>query len=100
MGMNTHTSDIETNYFDRKYNYYKTKMCKMEDSYCSINDLMKLALLIFTRKYTPPPHFNHNKDNILIESKTPISFRLSKKMILTDLILATRVKKLEATSIL
>merc|ERR1712187_967265 len=99
-GMNTHTLDIDINYFDRKYDYYKTKMRKMKNSYCSINDLMKLALLIFTRKYTPSLYFNQNRNNISIESKTPISFRLSKKMILTDLILTTRVKKLEATSIL
>merc|ERR1712113_177921 len=85
---------------DRKYNYYKTKMHKINDSHCSINDLIKLALLIFTRKYFSPLYFNHKRNNILIESKTSISFRLSKKMILTDLILITWVKKLEVTSIL
>merc|ERR1712066_691942 len=99
-GMNTHTFDIEVNYYDRKYNYYKTKMHKMNNSHCSINDLIKLALLIFTRKYFSSLYFNNNRNNILIESKILISFRLSKKMILTDLILTTQVKKLEATSIL
>merc|ERR1712113_798726 len=86
-GMNTHIFDIEVNYYDRKYNYYKTKMHKMNNSHCSINDLIKLAFLIFTQKYFSSLYFNHNKNSILIEFKISISFRLSKKMILIDLIL-------------
>jgi len=95
------TDDIpeaERNYYKSQLTYYQRISKNVDPKFCTLNEIKNLTTVLCsrTRKSNPIPKTNISAKQICLSS---LRFRISKKILILDVILSVNLRKTEAIGI-